>query len=84
MYAGDVLAFSANGNKSLSQMSFTSAKDNPDLRPYYRGGDEFSLVEHRLVQRFPEYIKGKATGRTKQVAYEVQDGEASRKLVLVK
>ncbi len=83
-YDGDVLAFSANRNQSLSQMSFTPAKDNPDLRPYYRGGDEFSLVEHRLVQRFPEYVKDKATGRTKQVAYEVQDGESSRKLVLVK
>ncbi len=83
-YDGDVLAFSANRNQSLSQMSFTPAKDNPDLRPYYRGGDEFSLVEHRLVQRFPEYVKDKATGRTKQVVYKVQDGEASRKLVLIK
>lgn len=83
-YDGDVLTFSTNRNQSLSQMSFTPAKDNPDLRPYYRGGDEFSLAEHRLVQRFPEYVKDKATGRTKQVAYEVQDGEVSRKLVLVK
>lgn len=83
-FYGDVLAFSANGNQSLSQMSFTPAKDHPELRAYYHGGDEFSLVEHRLVQRFPKYINGKATGHTKQVAYKVQNGEASRQLVLVK
>ncbi|MFU2113617.1 hypothetical protein ACLRAI_01025 [[Pasteurella] aerogenes] len=83
-FYGDVLAFSANGNQSLSQMSFTPAKDHPDLRAYYHGGDEFSLVEHDLVQRFPEYINGKATGHAKQVRYQVQNGEASRQLVLVK
>lgn len=83
-FYGDVLAFSTNGNQSLSQMSFTPAKDHPELRAYYHGGDEFSLVEHYLVQRFPEYINGKATGRTKQVAYKVQNGEASRQLMLVK
>lgn len=83
-HRGDVLAFSANGNQSLSQMNFIPAKDNPDLRPYYRGGDEFSLIEHRLAHRFPEYIHGKATGRTKQVTYEVQDGDAMRQLVIVK
>lgn len=83
-HRGDVLAFSANGNQSLSQMRFIPAKDNPELRPYYRGGDEFGLIEHRLAHRFPEYINGKATGRTKQVTYEVQDGEASRQLVIVK
>lgn len=83
-FYGDVLAFSANGNQSLSHMSFTPAKDHPDLRAYYHGGDEFSLVEHDLVQRFPEYINGKATGHTKQVIYKVQNGETSRQLVLVK
>ncbi|MDH2273064.1 hypothetical protein [Moraxella porci] len=83
-FYGDVLAFSANGNQSLSQVSFTPAKDHPELRAYYHGGDEFSLVEHDLVQRFPEYINVKATGHTKQVAYQVQNGEASRQLVLVK
>lgn len=83
-FYGDVLAFSANGNQSLSQVSFTPAKDHPELRAYYHGGDEFSLVEHDLVQRFPEYINGKATGHTKQARYQVQNGEASRQLVLVK
>ncbi|OOS23974.1 hypothetical protein B0681_08430 [Moraxella porci DSM 25326] len=83
-FYGDVLAFSVNGNQSLSQMSFTPVKDHPELRAYYHGGDEFSLVEHDLVQRFPEYINGKATGYTKQVVYQVQNGEASRQLVLVK
>lgn len=71
-YATKVWAFSANKKQSLSQATFSESN--------YRRQDEFRVVENRLVQRFPIYnAQGKATGKTRQISYQLVNGEASRR-----
>lgn len=84
-YRAEVLAFSANKKQSLSQVYLPDVREQPEYRTSYRGGDVFRVVETRLVQRFPIYdAKGKATGKTQQIAYRLIDGEASRRFEQIK
>ncbi|RYD48159.1 MAG: hypothetical protein EOP83_26930 [Verrucomicrobiaceae bacterium] len=74
---GNLIAFSANKKKSLSQISF------PELGEHsqgYRGGDEYAVVEGVIARRFPLYpvdaTKTEPTRKIRQIQYKLQAGEA--------
>ena len=69
----NVHGVSANGKKSMSMFYFPPMENNPELMEGFSGKDEFALVETNLVQRFPL-----PDGKTRQVTYELVNGENSR------
>lgn len=79
---GNVLAYSVNNRKSMSDVYFPPVSGNPDLSKGYMGHDEFRVVENYLVQRFPIYNEGDSnaqpTGGIRQITYKLVNGEASR------
>jgi len=81
---GNVYAFSVNNKKSMSEVYFQPTAENSKINKGYMGHDEFSLIENSLGQRFPIYKKGDTnaapTGGTRQILYELIEGEAMRKL----
>lgn len=83
---GNVIGFSVNNKKSMSQIYFPPITDNKELSKGYMGHDEFTIVETTLAQRFPIYKEGDSnanpTGGTRQITYKLVDGEASRKFVV--
>ncbi len=85
---GEVFAFSVNNGKSMSQVYFPPTAENEQIKVGYMGHDEFSVVETRLVQRFPIYkaddSNAKSTGGIRQVFYQLADGEASRRFEVEK
>ena len=82
---GNVIAFSANGAKSMSRVYFPPANENPKLNKGYMGHDTFLINESTLIQEFPIYKEGdpnsNPTGGVRRIQYKLVDGEASRKFV---
>jgi len=78
--------FSANNGKSMSDIYIPAVADNIEVSKGYKGHDDFGIVEGSLIQRFPIYEEGNSTpsGVTRQIQYRLQDGEASRELVIDK
>ncbi|VVP44440.1 hypothetical protein PS862_05059 [Pseudomonas fluorescens] len=78
--AGELVAYSANRKKSLSEIYLPPVSDNPKIAEGYQGEDEFALMENALVQRFPVYEDADAgaerTGKMRQVQYRLIPGEA--------
>lgn len=78
---GDLVAYSANRKKSLSEIYLPPLADDPAIAEGYRGYDEFAVVESVLARRFPVYKKndpdGHPTGGLRQVQYKLVAGEAS-------
>ena len=85
---GNVIGYSVNNGKSISQIYFPEISENKEAGEGYMGHDEFAVVETSLVQRFPIYKSGDSnsnpTGGTRQIQYKLQDGEASRLFVIDK
>lgn len=83
---GNVIGFSVNNKKSMSQIYFPPITDNKELSKGYMGHDEFTIIETTLAQRFPIYKEedsnANPTGGTRQITYKLVDGEASRKFVV--
>ncbi|MDO6675860.1 PliI family lysozyme inhibitor of I-type lysozyme [Tenacibaculum sp. 1_MG-2023] len=83
---GNVIGFSVNNKKSMSQIYFPPITENKKLSEGYMGHDEFTIIETTLAQRFPIYTKedtnANPTGGTRQINYKLVDGEASRKFVV--
>jgi len=81
----NVIAFSANGRRSMSQVYFPPTGKDPKLSKGYMGHDSFSVNGSTLIQEFPVYKEGDAnsnpTGGVRRVQYKLVDGEASRKFV---
>lgn len=79
---GNIIGYSVNNGKSMSQIYFPQTSDNDEINKGYMGHDEFTLVERYLAQRFPIYETGDKTaqpsGKIRQVIYELTDGENSR------
>ena len=79
---GNVVGYSVNNRKSMSQFYFPPVSQNETISKGYMGHDEFSIVETYLVQRFPIYKDGDTnsnpTGGIRQITYELKDGEAMR------
>ena len=82
---GNVIAFSANGAKSMSKVYFPPASENPKLNKGYMGHDTFLINESTLIQEFPIYKEGDPnsdpTGGIRRILYKLINGEASRKFV---
>ena len=84
---GNVIAYSSNRNKSLSQVPFPNIADHAKAGKGYMGHDEFAVVENTFVQRFPVYApqdtnSRPSTGIMRQIQYKMRDGEASRQFVI--
>ena len=82
---GNVVAFSANGVKSMSRIYFPPVSENTKLKKGYMGHDSFSIKESALIQEFPIYKEGdpnsNPTGGIRRIQYKLVNGEASRKFV---
>jgi len=85
---GSLIAYSANHNKSLSEIYLPPLENDKSNAKGYMGHDRFSIAENHLVRRFPVYrdndSNAKPTGGTRQLEYKLVPGEASWQLKLVK
>ena len=85
---GNVIGYSVNNGKSISQIYFPPISDNSEASKGYMGHDEFTIVETNLVQRFRIYKEDDSnsnpTGDWRQIQYKLVNGEASRKFVIDK
>ncbi len=85
---GNVIGYSINNGKSISQIYFPELSENKEAGIGYMGHDEFAIVETSLVRRFPVYknedSNSNPTGGTRQIQYKLKDGEASRLFVIDK
>lgn len=83
---GSLVAYNVNKRKSLSAISLPPVTENEKAGKGYMGHDEFTVIENRLVQRFPIYLDGdtnaKPTGGTRQLQYKLVAGEAGWRLVV--
>ncbi|WP_457668367.1 PliI family lysozyme inhibitor of I-type lysozyme [Thiolapillus sp.] len=85
---GELVAYSANHKKSLSEVYLPPLTDDKKNSQGYMGHDEFAIVENTLVRRFPVYNKNDTnaapTGGTRQLQYKLVPGEATWLLKLDK
>ena len=85
---GNVIAYSANGAKSMSQVYFPPTSENPKLNKGYMGHDSFLINESILIQEFPIYKEGdpnsNPSGGIRRIQYKLVNGEAARKFVVDK
>ncbi|MBL1410474.1 hypothetical protein [Sphingobacterium faecale] len=83
---GNIIGYSVNKGKSLSQIYFSPVADNPKISTGYLGHDSFNLTGTYLTQKFPLYQEGDTnanpTGKRREVLYELTDGENSRILTV--
>ncbi len=83
---GNVIGYSVNSGKSLTQINFPDINSNKEAAEGYGGKDDFAIVENTLVRRFPVFKPGDAnsspSGGTKQIQYKLNKGEASWQLVI--
>jgi len=83
---GNVIGYSVNNGKSISQIYFPELSENKEANSGYMGHDEFAIIETSLARRFPVYIDGDTnnnpTGGARQIQYKMKDGEASRLFVI--
>ena len=75
-----LVAYSTNNKKSLTPIYLPELGSDPNHLRGYRGGDEFAVVENRLVRRFPLFpadsADPKPTGKMRQLQYRLHPGEA--------
>ena len=85
---GNVIGYSVNNGKSISQIYFPEIFKNEKASSGYMGHDEFAIIETTWARRFPIYKAGdtnnKPTGGTRQIEYKLKDSEASRLFVMDK
>jgi len=85
---GNVIGYSVNNGKSISQIYFPEISENKEASTGYMGHDEFVVVETSLVRKFPIYknedTNNHPTGGTRQIQYKLKDGETSRTFIVVK
>jgi hypothetical protein len=76
----NLIAYSANRKKSLSQIFLPDLKDDAKNAAGYRGHDEFAVVENSLARRFPIFPEDegetKPTAKMRQLQYKLHQGEA--------
>jgi hypothetical protein len=78
-----LVAFSANNRKSLSGVHLPELDEASAASKGYCGNDQMALVKGKFVRRFPLCDgQGQATGKTRQIEYKLQPGEAGWQLKL--
>lgn len=84
---GSLVAYSANNNKSLSEIYLPRLEYDEINKQGYMGHDAFSIEGNHLVRRFPVYQVGDSnadpSGGIRQLEYSLFAGEASWQLKLV-
>ncbi|CDF79418.1 hypothetical protein BN863_17060 [Formosa agariphila KMM 3901] len=78
---GEIFGFTVNDGKSMSGINIPKVSENAEANSGYAGHDEFAMVEGTLIQRFPLYENNEPTGKTRQIQYVLEDGEAMKQLV---
>lgn len=77
---GELIAYSANNKKSLSEIYLPSIKQDKVASKGYMGHDEFAVLEGFLGRRFPIYrdsdTNAEPTGGMRQMQYKLVAGEA--------
>jgi hypothetical protein len=77
---GSLIAYTANKQKSLSEIYLPSLLDDPRTSTGYMGHDQFRVAGNTLVRRFPVYLgqdnNARPTGAIRQVQYYLVAGEA--------
>jgi hypothetical protein len=77
---GSLVAFAAEGRKSLAEISLPPLDENEEAWVGYMGHDEFTVLELQLGRRFPIYREGdtnaEPTGGMRQLEYRLEAGEA--------
>jgi hypothetical protein len=79
-----LLAFSVNHGKSMSDIALPGLNGKPEYEKGYRGWDQFSVVESSLVRRFPVFTEMAADSEAtsvRQIRYRLRPSEASWQLV---
>lgn len=86
--SGKLIAFASNNGKSITPIYVPPLDQVEGALEGYRGGDEFRVVENRVVQRWSVYKEGDAEGEpsggTRQVQWKLEPGEATWTLVVDK
>ncbi len=78
-----LVAFSANNRKSLSGVYLPEIDEAKAASKGYCGNDQMAVVKGKFVRRFPLCDdQGQATGKTRQIEYKLQPGEAGWQLKL--
>ncbi len=78
-----LVAFSANNRKSLSGVHLPELDEARAASKGYCGNDQMAVVKGKFVRRFPLCNdQGQATGKTRQIDYKLQPGEAGWQLKL--
>jgi uncharacterized protein len=84
---GSVIAYSSNHNKSITPIYMPELDLRSKEAKGYMGHDEYTIMEGKLVRRFPIYKKDDPnccpTGGMRQLYYDLVPGEASWQLKLV-
>jgi hypothetical protein len=74
------IGYSANNNKSMSEIYFPPISEDAVNSKGYMGHDEFAVVEGVVAQRFPIYKDGdtnaQPSGKMRQLQYKLTAGEA--------
>lgn len=85
---GNVIGYSSNNGKSMTQVQFPPTAENPKINQGYMGHDSFSTAEDTLVQTFPVFkltdSNANPTGPTRQVQYVLVDGSPARRFVVAR
>ena len=84
----NLIAFSANNNKSLSEIHLPELMEDKVNSRGYMGHDRFAVSGEYLVRNFPLYkdddTNAEPTGGTRTLHYTLVPGEATWQLKLVK
>ena len=85
---GSLVAYSANNNKSISEIYLPDLMTDDVNSKGYMGHDSFVVGATTLFRRFPVYRQGDTnampSGGIRELQYELQKGEAGWLLVLKK
>ena len=85
---GTLVAYSANSKASLSEIYLPPLEQNKKASKGYMGHDDFAIVGHTLVRRFPVYRDNDPnccpTGGKRKLEYNLVPGEVMWQLKLVK
>lgn len=83
---GNVIAYSVNNGKSISQITYNAEGDSEEIKQGYMGHDSFSVKEDKLERSFPIYKENDTntnpTGGKRIVLYKLEKGPNSKAFVV--
>ncbi len=83
---GNVIAYSVNNGKSMSQITYNAEGDSEEIKQGYMGHDSFTIQENKLQRSFPIYkendTNANPTGGKRTILYKLEQGPNSKLLVV--